>query len=453
MKGAAEQLPARVAAYIRRYALLQPGDRVLLGVSGGVDSVVLLDVLMRLEYTCEVLHLNFGLRESAAGDAAFVQALCKDRHVTFYLEEVDTTAYARKERESLQMAARTLRYKALGRMAKARNTRCVASGHHAEDQAETLLLNLMRGTGPEGLAGMRAQRSLKSGIRLIRPLLAETRLTIREYAKRQKLDWREDPSNEDLRFKRVQMRRQVMPHLDARTLARSAEQLTEWVDQVIRPTIMQHFKEAAGHRQLSADALHDAPPVLARRVILEAVRRWLPGAPATQNLTERVYDLISQQPGRRVEVGVGSVWRNRDMLVFQALGDCAPQADQYLDIDSPAAIAEGLLRVDITDHRPVSLRLDRDVWLDANRLQMPLEVRTWHPGDRMIPLGMDSHKKVSDVLTDAKVATHLRQRAQVVCSGGEIVWVVGLGLADPFKVNVTTRRFARLYIEHTTPAS
>lgn len=447
MKSSSDGFPARVAAYIRQHRLLRRENRVLLGVSGGVDSVVLLDVLVRLGYPCEVLHLNFGLRAEAAADVAFVHALCKDRRIPFHFEEVDTRSRAHKTGESLQMAARTVRYEAFGRTAKARSIGHTASGHHADDQAETLLLNLMRGTGPEGLAGMRPMRSLEDEIVLIRPLLGETRRTIVDYAKSAELSWHEDASNRDLRFRRVKIRQSIMPHLDVRSLARSAEHLTEWVDQVILPMIDQEFNRAAGERRLSIEMLRDAPPVLARRVILEAIRRWLPGAPATQKLAERIYDLIPLQPGRRVELGVGSVWRNHDMLVFQLSDDSAQHSCQYLDTDSAVEVPDGRLVVSLADHRPASLQSDKGVWLDADRLQMPLEVRPWLPGDRLTPLGMRGSKKVSDVLTDAKVATHWRQRCTVVCSAGEIVWVVGHCLADPFKVTESTCRFARLHIE------
>ena len=448
MKNTAEELPARVANYIAKQGLLQQGDRVLVGVSGGMDSVVLLDVLVRLGYTCEVLHLNFGLRPEALGDAAFVNTICKSHRVPFHLEEADTRSRAREAGESLQMAARTLRYEAFSRIARERSISYTASGHHADDQAETLLLNLMRGTGPEGLAGMRARRPLENEIVLIRPLLGESRRAIREYAKREELSWREDASNDDLRFERVRTRRKIMPHLDSRSLVRSTEHLAEWVDQVIRPMVEHQFKRAAQGRRLSIQILRDAPPVLARRVILEALRRWLPGAPATQNLVERAYGLILQQPGRRVEVGAGSVWRSHDMLVCQRSKNSSLKAREYFDFESEVDVPGGRLQLKLIDHRPASLQLDQGVWVNADRLRLPLEVRTWHPGDRLIPLGMSGSKKVSDILTDAKVATHLRRRCAVVCSAGEIVWVVGQSLADPFKVRETTCRFARLRIEH-----
>ena len=446
-------MTARVASYIAQHKLLRRKSRVLLGVSGGVDSVVLLDVMTRLGYTCEVLHLNFGLRPEATADAVFVRTLCKDRGITFHLEEVDTMSRVHETSESLQMAARVLRYDAFVRTAKARRIGYTASGHHADDQAETVLLNLMRGSGPEGLAGMRARRSLENEIVLIRPLLNETRNAILEYAKHRKLSWREDASNDDLRFKRVRLRQEIMPCLDGRSLARSAEHLTEWVDQVIRPMIKQQFHRAAKDRQLSVQMLRNVPPVLARRLILEAVRCWLPGAPATQSLAVRVYALSSQQPGRRVEAGVGSVWRNHDMLIFQRLGGSSPNTCQYLDFDSVVEIPGGWLKVELTHRRPAALQFDQGIWLDADRLRLPLTVRAWLPGDRLIPLGMHGSKKVSDVLTDAKVATHLRPRCTIVCSADEIVWVVGHTMADPFKVRENTCRFARLRIERLEPVN
>ena len=238
-----EQFQGRVNAR----APIPKGAPVLVGVSGGVDSVVLLHVLVALGYRCQVLHVDHGLRQAeAANDAQFVKDLCRSMDLTCHIVQIDVESEAESTGASLQMVARKLRYEALARHAKSSGIAYVTVGHNQNDQAETILLNLSRGAGPEGLAGMRSMRPLTNGIMLVRPLLGETRDAIVTYAKAANLKWKEDPSNRDETYERARMRHQVLPHLDADAVARSASVMQGWVDQVIRPVVAESYREASG---------------------------------------------------------------------------------------------------------------------------------------------------------------------------------------------------------------
>ena len=447
-----------VKGFIERESLLALGADVLVGVSGGVDSTVLLDTLHHLGYGTRVVHVNFGLRgiESDA-DEAFVQSFCKERRIQFTSQCVDANAYAQEHRVSVQMAARELRLRAFADQMASGDASVVAVGHHADDQAETVLLNLFRGTGPEGMAGMPAKRSLGMGT-LVRPLLEQRREAIVQYALDAGLHWREDVSNTDTRYRRAQLRQIVFPSLEAalgpsalQNVARSAALMRQYVDETIRPRLQSIFDEIATDRKLSVPGLLELPPVWQRRVILEALRRWVPGT-STSTL-DQVVDLLGVQAGKHCLLRHGIIWRGREYLIFddgkvderrsvslQAIGDSARVGNQTLRLDRVFSLPADL-----------DLRLPNEAYLDADRLQFPLVVRPWEAGDRMVPLGMNGSKKVSDILTDAKVPVDQRAAVHVVCSGNAIAWVVGVRIANEFRVRKHTQKVARLLLIPHSP--
>ena len=444
-------LLASLKAFIARTALLSPEAPVLAGASGGLDSTVLVDVLHQLGYAVVVAHVNFGLRgDDAAADECQVRALASARDLPCHVAHRSAVDYAEHFGVSIQMAARELRYKEFADLAARLQLPFVAVGHHAGDQAETVLFNLARGSGPEGLAGMSPARPLGGSV-LVRPLLGQTRAAIRRYAQEVGLSWREDVSNSDPKYRRTGLRHVVVPALQeavgsgaVTNIAHSAALMREYVEATFRPALRDMFCRAAQDKQLSLKALDLLPAVWQRRVILEALRRWLPGAPIS--MVAQTMPLLTAQPGRRVACGAGVIWRGREALVF----DPAPAFRTPLAIEvGPGKSIEvdgKRFSVTLSDTRPEVLDADGPAvaYVDGDRLVFPLLVRYWRSGDRMMPLGMTRRKKVSDVLTDAKVCVAARASTLVVLSGDEIVWVVGVRLAAPFRVRPQTRRFARL---------
>ena len=421
---------------------------MLVGVSGGIDSTVLLHVLVALGYKCRVLHVDHGLRpEAAAEEAEVVQEACRKLAVPCEVVQIDVRGRAARQSESVQMAARQLRFAAFTHCAESHGIRYVAVGHNLDDQAETLMLNLTRGTGPEGLAGMRAMRPMNERVTLVRPLLGESRESIAAYATDFGLAWREDASNRDESFDRARLRQQLMPHLDAGALGRSASMMQHWVDEVLRPAVARQFTIAAGDRRLSADLLVELPPVMAGRVIVEALQRWLPDVTITHDLAKRILRLIGKQPGRKVETGSGVIWRGRKELIFSANADVDDDRGRHLSLNQELDVPQGRLSLQITSERPASLSHLTDAWVDADRIELPLSVRPWRFGDRIRPLGLSGHKKVSDILTDRAVPVHKRSEQMVVCSRKDIVWVMGHCISEEFKVTAETRSFMRLRLD------
>lgn len=448
----------RLRAYVGERALLQPEERVLIGLSGGVDSVVLAHALLELAYPLLAVHVNYQLRGAAAdGDEAFVRAWCSERRVPLEVRTFDTEHIATSRGLSVQQAARDLRYETFRDRARAAGIAKVALGHHRDDQAETLLLNLFRGTGLEGLAGMPVRRRLSNEIFVIRPLLDQSRAEIESYAAREKLEWREDVSNTKAVYRRGVLRSEVLPVIERHfgpgvrdRLARTAGLVRAYLDATLNDTIREAFDAAVadmdGESALRLDALDDLPDVMRRRVIVEALRRWLPDVEASAQTAGEIDELRSSQPGRRQEYGGGVVWRERDRLLFRL--EARPETDEEETVEAggEAHLAFGTVAVERLDAPPA--RLDsgssNEVFIDASVVSMPLTVRTWRDGDRFRPLGMQHPKKLSDFLTDERIPPHQKGRAYVLVSEGRIVWVVGLRIDHDVRVTDETTATLRL---------
>ena len=452
-----------VTKRITQHQWLAPAGRVLVGVSGGVDSVVLLAVLKRLGYAPEGAHMNHRLRGAAAEeDAAFVQRLCDALAVPLHLETIDTAAYAEAHNQTIQEAARTCRYDFFARIAETEALAYVAVAHHLDDQAETVLLNLLRGTGLEGLAGMPVQRALgpESRATLIRPLLDLRQAEILAYAREAGLTWRDDASNQSFKYKRNVLRLEVLPLLEQHfgaaasvNIVRAARLVRGYVEDTFRQDLAAHFEHIARPdvHQLDLEGLCGLTSLWRQRLILEAFQRWMPEAPRHAALAGEVEALLNAQPGRRMVLKQGTVWRARDGLVFSAAeAAAASQGRVPVHPNRSVALGAGRLQVDLLDGRPPRHRSDVPSIeiVDADVLDFPLMARRWQPGDRFQPLGMAGSKKISDFLTDAKVPVHRRDEVWVLHSRDEIVWVIGLRLADCVRVQGTTTRFAKFtYIQ------
>ena len=482
-----------VRDFVRRHELIPEDGPVVAAVSGGVDSMVLLDVLAQMDADPVVAHVNYGLRPGADGDEALVRSRCRELGLACHVAHLDADRTAREAGASIQAAARDLRYDYFAHLAREQNARTVATGHHRDDQAETVLLQLFRGAGPAALAGMHPSRTLDADapphvasstaseeggedtIRLVRPLLSVSRQAIEAYAEERELTWRDDPTNTAGNSARSILRTEILPQIEtlfqgaSERIAHTAALMRELDAATLAPRRRSLFAAAFEARDpggwLDADPLRDAAPVWRRRVVLDALEAALPTAPRTDAVARQVAALLDAQVGRRVPLGAGTVWRERGglRLVPERAGTVPPTP---LPFGETVDTAHGAICVERIDAPPADLSAGAPgtVYADADRLGRDLVVRSWTDGDRIQPLGMDGTKSVADLLTDAQVPPHRREHALVVAqpehaksghatsghatSGhaapGPVAWVAGVRLDHRVRVREETRHYAKL---------
>lgn len=450
----------RVAGYIRANRLLDGREAVLVGVSGGPDSMVLANALHALGHPIEVAHLNHQLRGRAADlDEELVRRWCAARDIRFHVQAVDTAEAASLGDASIQEAGRELRYQLFLRTARSIGVNKVAVGHHRDDHAETVLLNLFRGTGPEGLAGIPPARELEGGIFVVRPLLFATRDEVLAFAMTNEIAWRDDDSNRKTLYRRGALRSEIIPLIEhffgpvRENIARSGDLVRRYVETIVRSEIEEAFERAAeldgDTKALNVAALLQEPEIVRTRVILEAVRKWLPDAEASMQLTDEIVALAASQPGRRKQYGNAEVWRDRERLVFLPAGKSSEPELADLPLGGAVELRTGTVACRMLADRPATLDSGSPcvVFAAADALRFPLRVRTWRAGDVFTPLGMKQSKKLSDFLTDARTPPHEKGDVLVVESEGKIVWVVGYRLAEEARVSDATEGIIELRFE------
>ncbi len=444
----ASDLPDRLAAFVAEHGILAPGERVVVGVSGGVDSIVLAYFLRR-DYSPIVVHVHHGHRPDADQEADFVGSVCQEWEVPFVLTRISVPSSGNR-----QALSRKVRYEALEAAAREQGARVVAVAHHRDDVAETLLLQLFRGAGPRGWAAMPVSRPVRRGseVRLIRPLRFARRREIESYAREQGVTWVEDPSNRDPQYRRGVLRTEIVPllveHFGDGVLERiaAAAELAESLMETGAPlspeSLMEYVVEEGGRLRL--DALARLPEPTRLGLYLEMLSVTDPEAPRSTAAAHAIDVLRDAQPGRRAELGPVVVWRERDALLF-GFADKSVQFIGTVSVPGRLRAPHGMLEIEMVDGFDVRVSDDRaEEIVDAAVLPTRLTLRTWRPGDRMRPLGLGGSKLVSDLLTDAEVPPSQRQRALVLADGDRPLWLVGHRLDESLAIGAATKRYARL---------
>ncbi|RPD46858.1 tRNA lysidine(34) synthetase TilS [Hymenobacter sediminis] len=432
----------RIQAYIQEHSLFSPTDKLLVAVSGGLDSVVLAHVLHKLGVEFAVAHCHFGLRaEEADADEQFVRKLAKQYEVPYFVEFFQTKKFAEQEGVSTQMAARALRYEWFERIRQTQGFDYIATAHHQRDTAETMLLNLTHGTGLAGLHGIRP----KTG-HLVRPLLAVSKPDLYDYVVENRLIWREDASNDSPVYQRNRLRQEVLPVLRDinpsldQTMSITAERVggaEEIVRRYVEETATQARRDEATTTYLDIRTLQNTA---ATAVVLHELLRPFG---FSYLVVKDIVQSFGAESGRRFESPTHLLVKDREQLVITPrnltkFGTHQLQAGQEaLKIDGLHLRTE-LLEVtegfDIPKGKAVAA-------LDADALKFPLTVRAWQEGDWFMPIGMKGKKKLSDFLIDQKVPLNLKDNVQVLVSAdGKIAWVIGFRPDDRFKVTEETER-------------
>ncbi|KEO74933.1 tRNA lysidine(34) synthetase TilS [Anditalea andensis] len=423
--------------HIRQKNLLDFEKTYFIAISGGMDSVVL-SYLMHLSKIKFILaHCNFRLRgEESDGDEAFVREWGQKLGVEVVVGYFDTDDYAKNNGVSTQMAARDLRYQWFDDLIAERKLAGVVVAHHLDDQVETVLLNLMRGTGIEGIYGMADKRE-----KIIRPLLDFSKTQIQTYALSVPLSWREDSSNAKDVYKRNHLRNKILPLIrkhDENAIALMEMSfdrikdtgraffyfLQEWLDR--------HLEIRGNYQMLPLDQLKSVPGYKS------LIYYWLKDYGFNYFQTEDIARSIAKNTVGKLFYGsLGEANIDRYQLILKT----GKESDTALFLEGTEEnfICGGQIFSMTT---AFSVQIDKspqNAMLDMDNLTFPLMIRKWEEGDRFIPLGMKNFKKVSDFLIDLKIPLIHKQNVKVLCSGGNIAWIIGLRVDDRFKITSKTK--------------
>ena len=427
--------------------LFSKTDKLLVAFSGGVDSVVLAHLLHKTGYTIELAHCNFQLRGNEANDdTAFCESYAKSINVPFHVIYVDTKTYALEHKLSIQMAARELRYDWFKTLKAEHHFDYILTAHHANDNVETLLVNLIRGTGIKGLQGIPEKQN-----DLVRPLLFATKEEIRAYAVKNKLVFREDSSNQEVKYKRNFIRHHIIPQL--KTLNPSLEATIH--------TFVQFFKQ-------SSDIVSEFAHLKFNQICKEEI-----------DLLKMDISLLKKEPQKETLLfewlypkgfKTNQIEQLSEVLMSDKnIGKLFSSATHQLVVDrnyiyvKPTALEQSVLSYAInfisdTAHLPIKLTIsetiDEKYSIDTNTISMssssllfPLTLRQWKQGDKFKPFGMKGFKKLSDFFKDLKLSRFEKDQVWILENPEHIIWVVGYRLDDRCRINEGERKAIEITVE------
>ena len=437
----------KIEQFIEQKELMNNSQLYLVALSGGADSVALLLALKKLGYNIEAAHCNFHLRgEESDRDEDFCKNLCRELDVKLHLAHFDTQTNANLHGISIEMAARNLRYNYFEALLKDINANAVCVAHHKDDSAETLLLNLIRGTGIEGLTGIKSKNN-----RIVRPFLCVRRNEIINYLEQQNQSFVTDSSNLVNDVQRNKIRLDVMPLL-----------------QTINPLVVEHLNQTGEYIEEATSILNTVLEQMQDRVVLLKTEGQtivdIERLEKEQSSSYLLWYILKnygfnaaqiKQISCGLKTSVGRVWEsathaltiNNNKVIVEPLFTC--------DTKEYRLIEEGLYHLNSKLSIEIKKELysidngfskdPKDIWIDADKVEFPLSVRLIKEGDRMIPLGMKGSKLISDMLTDTKVSYFDRQRQYVLLNNDQqIIWLLGRRIDDRYKLTSSTKTVLKI---------
>ncbi|MEZ4811848.1 MAG: tRNA lysidine(34) synthetase TilS [Allomuricauda sp.] len=414
------------------------GKRLLLACSGGVDSVVLAHLCAGTGLDITLAHCNFGLRGAESdGDETLVRNLATTLGVEVVVESFNTMEEVKRKKGSLQMVARELRYQWFNKLMDAQGFAYVLTAHHADDNLETFLINLSRGTGMDGLSGIPEQNN-----RVIRPLLGFSQEDISEFAKSEGIQWREDSSNAESKYLRNKIRHEIVPKLKE-----------------LHPTFLENFQRTQAHLQQTNKLVHKYIQEIrahlfvddgnATKINIVELKKHHPLEPIVYGLFqeygftawEDINQLLEAMSGKEVFSKTHRLLKDRTHLILSRLEN---NDDEMFLIHENDMKMEIPVRLTLQNVKNVEKSERNVVFLDKEKLNFPLVLRNWEKGDYFYPFGMKGKKKLSKFFKDEKVDVISKKRQWLLCSDHEIVWVVGRRPDERFKVDGTTHNILKI---------
>jgi len=443
-----------------KHNLFEPGNKILLAVSGGVDSVVLLDLFWnihsRWNLILAVAHLNHSLRgEMADRDEIFVRNLTRHYGLPFYSSKAAVKEYSKTRKLSLEEGAREVRFNFLESVLNRLRHDRLALAHHANDQAETILMNLLRGSGLRGIGGIRPKRN-----QIIHPLLFATRQEIEFYAEKNKLNFVIDASNQDKKFLRNRIRWDVLKKLESTvgshvvsSLCRAGSLVQEaevFIEQEARK-VRQKITTIGSQNEIILDIYKFLTyfKVIQKVILVQILENFSPEEQVHSSVIGRILRLAEEgRSGGVVELGRDlKVVRTRNKLVF--FKQCFSLPETPVNVGDSVVLPQGGARFEATvinrKRKEIVFSSDKNIeYLDYDLLSPPLLLRPYQRGDWFIPLGMKGKKKLQDFFVDEGIPNYLRSSVLLLISGRDILWVIGHRIDNRFKVTKKTERVLKV---------
>lgn len=426
---------SKVKDYIKKHKLLSLSDLYIVALSGGADSVALLLLLDEMGYKVHALHCNFHLRgEESDRDERFCEDLCLKKNIPFHRIHFDTLMYAETHKMSVEMAARELRYRYFEQLRKDIGAEAICVAHHQDDTVETVLLNLVRGTGLRGLTGIQPRNGA-----ILRPLLCVTRTEIEAYLATKQQDYVTDSTNLETDFVRNKIRLQVVPLLRqlnpavSENIVRTAEHLTE--AQKVLDAVVDTYK---GSNQLDLCALQQVGS--AEYIVFEWLKQYgFNGSQVQQVISAETGSIFSSPTGYEVLKDRGRLLVEPTIMAFTPIR--IPEEGTYVLPDDR--------RLNVRRSNPFVSKDSHEATLDARQVRFPMTVRRVEEGDWMIPYGMTGRKLLSDLMTDLKMSLFDRRRQLVVVDAqGAVVWAIGLRTDHRCRVTDATQEVIAIRINN-----
>lgn len=414
-------------------------QKILLAVSGGIDSMILADLFLKNTLHFAIVHCNFKLRGTESDlDQKFVADYCAKNNIPLFSTSFDTTAFAKDFKLSTQVAARKLRYEYFYEILEKENFDFIATAHHLDDSIETFFINLSRGTGIDGLTGIPLQND-----KIIRPLLDFNRKEIENYATINALSWREDASNATDYYLRNKIRHHLAPILREinpsflesfkRTL-KNLKQSKSLVDDASRMVYLKVVEDELDYKKIKIEELKKLPNFRAY------LYQWL--EPLGFSAWEDIFNLAEAETGKLILSKKYQLLKNRNFLIISPIQKKINEKHLIEQGKSEVNFHIKLLFCKVS--KPF-YTTNKTIFVDDEKLQYPLTLRRWQTGDIFQPLGMNGKsKKVSKFFKDEKRSIIEKENAWILCSGSEIVWIIGLRQDERFKISNTTKTILQI---------
>ncbi len=435
-------MTGRFSRFITDNDLFTADNRVLLAVSGGIDSMVLAHLFMRQGFDFAIAHCNFNLRGTEADeDEAFVKEYAENHRIDFFVKRFDTTGYASEKGLSIQMAARELRYRWFEELRSAAGFDSIALAHNLNDNIETFLINLVRGTGIAGLAGIKPKNEY-----LVRPLLFASRAEIREYCEKYEVRYREDSSNADTKYVRNKIRHLIIPVL--REINPSFENtIEETISRVgdineiysghiakIRKSLIKELKNS---QSVKISDLTSLTPL--NTMVFELFRSF----GLTRPMVPELIKLATSRTGSHLSTSSYRFIRNRSEILIESI-ESESESSQHMVFNTLEELLAGNFGAKVVQAAcSEGFEIPRNATstcISLNKLKFPVIVRNWKPGDIFYPLGMNKKKKLSDFFIDNKLSMPEKERVLVMESGGKISCIIGIRTDNRFRITKATTK-------------